>query len=330
MPRPVKHIIILIAVASILFFVFTRSEGWGFWGHKRINRIAVFTLPPQMLILFKENIEYLTEHAVDPDKRRYSDPDEASRHYIDIDRYGTYPNFDLPRRWRDAVMKYSEDTLKAHGIVPWHIQTMMFRLTEAFEKKNKSRILQTAAELGHYVADAHVPLHCTRNYNGQLTGQNGIHAFWESRIPELFGDNYDYFVGKAEYIDNVEDFIWKFVMESASQVDSVLSIERALSKQFGDDKKYSFEQRGNVMVRTYSVEFSDAYAKALNNMVERKLRKAILALGSIWYTCWVKAGSPDLQNLKYTEPTPEEIQELNALENAWKSGKMLGREHDDH
>ena len=328
--RHIKYLVISLVVLSLVALFTKQSEGWGFWGHKRINRIAVFTLPPQMLTLFKENIEYITEHAVDPDKRRYSSPDEAPRHYIDIDRYGIYPNYDLPRKWRDAVMKYSEDTLKAHGIVPWHIQNMMFRLKEAFEKKNKSRILQTAAELGHYVADAHVPLHCTRNYNGQLTGQNGIHAFWESRIPELFGDNYDYFVGKATYIDNTEEFIWNFVMESASQADSVLSIERDLSKQFSDDKKYSFEQRGNAMVRVYSAEFSDAYTKALNNMIERKMRKSILNLGSIWYTCWVNAGSPDLQNLKYTEPTPEEITEMNALENSWKGGKMLGRDHEDH
>jgi len=83
-------------------------------------------------------------------------------------------------------------------------------------------------------------------------------------------------------------------------------------------------------VRVYSAEFSDAYTKALNNMIERKMRKSILNLGSIWYTCWVNAGSPDLQNLKYTEPTPEEIAEMNALENSWKGGKMLGRDHEDH
>ncbi len=325
----IKYTIIITLSIFLLAVVVKQSEGWGFWGHMRINRIAVFTLPPQMLVLFKENIEYITAHAVDPDKRRYSNPDEAARHFIDIDRYGTYPNYDLPHRWRDAVMKYSEDTLKAHGIVPWYIQTMMLRLTDAFEKKNRNRILQTAAELGHYIADANVPLHCTRNYNGQLTGQNGIHAFWESRIPELFGDNYDYFVGKAQYIDNPEHYIWRFVMESASQADSVLNIERVLSKQFTDDKKYSFEQRGNTMTRVYSSEFSAAYEKAMDDMVERKLRKAVIAVGCLWYTCWVNAGSPDLHNLKNVEPTPEEIQEMKVLDDAWKTGKMLGREHED-
>jgi len=47
-----------------------KVERWGFYGHKRINRVAIFTLPPEMFGFYKEHIEYLTEHAVDPDKRR--------------------------------------------------------------------------------------------------------------------------------------------------------------------------------------------------------------------------------------------------------------------
>src|SRR5690606_11742694 len=47
----------------------------------------VFTLPPEMIKFYKKNIEYITEHAVDPDKRRYAVEGEAPRHYIDIDHY---------------------------------------------------------------------------------------------------------------------------------------------------------------------------------------------------------------------------------------------------
>ena len=49
----------------------------------------------------------------------------------------------------------------------------------------------------YYVGDAHVPLHTTENYNGKMTGQKGIHGFWESRLPEINADNYNFFVLKA-------------------------------------------------------------------------------------------------------------------------------------
>lgn len=318
-------IALMIALSAITTNVFS----WGFWGHMRINRIAVFTLPPQMLALYKPNIEYITNHAVDPDKRRYSNPDEAPRHYIDLDRYGAHPVDSLPHRWDDAVSKYGEDSLNAHGIVPWYVPLMLHRLTEAFKEKDKYKILHYSADIGHYIADAHVPLHCTRNYNGQLTGQTGIHGFWESRVPELFGDNYDFFIGKAEYIEHPSEYIWNVVRQSSSEVDSVLSIEKELSKQFPADTKYSFEPKGETTVRTYSKEFAAAYQERMNNMEERKMRAAIIAVGSFWYTAWVNAGKPNLSDLKDSPISPDDEKELQAMDKAWRDGKIYGPEHDE-
>ena len=101
-----KNYILLL----LLIIIGTQNTyAWGFWAHKRINRLAVFTLPPEMMPLFKDNIEFLTEHAVDPDKRRYAINDEAPRHYIDLDHYCTFPCKDFPKKWNDAVNKYTED-----------------------------------------------------------------------------------------------------------------------------------------------------------------------------------------------------------------------------
>jgi hypothetical protein len=172
-------------------------------------------------------------------------------------------------------------------------------------------------------------LHCTKNYNGQLTNQVGIHGFWESRVPELFGDDYDYFIGKAEYIDHPSEYIWKAVMKSSSEVDSVLTIERELSASFPADNKYSFEQRGEANVRNYSKEYAAAYQEKLNNMEERKMREAIIAVGSFWYTAWVNAGKPDLSDLKDSPVSAEDQQELEAMDKAWRDGKVYGRPHDD-
>src|SRR5687767_14483902 len=126
---------------------------WGFYAHRKINYYAVFMLPPQMLVLYKPNIDFLSEHAVDPDKRRYAVAGEGPRHYIDIDHYGDYPYSQLPRKWNDAVAKYSEDSLSVYGIVPWHIQVMLQRLTVAFKEKNFYGIMKNSTEIGHYIAD---------------------------------------------------------------------------------------------------------------------------------------------------------------------------------
>jgi hypothetical protein len=301
---------------------------WGFYAHQKINYYAVFLLPPEMMVLFKPNISFLSEHSIDPDKRRYAVPDEGPRHYIDIDHYGVYPYTALPRKWDDAVAKFGEDSLKQFGIVPWHVQTMLSRLTNAFKSKNFSLVMKYAAEIGHYISDAHVPLHASSNHNGQLTNQKGIHGFWESRVPELLAEKeFDFFIGKAEYIQNPGDFIWKRVLESARAADTVLAVERELTLQFADDKKYSFEERNGKTIRQYSSAFTIAYSKRLDGMVERRMRQSIYAIASFWYTAWVNAGQPDLKGMVNQKFTEADIKEFENLNKQWSAAdKMIGRE----
>lgn len=317
----------------IILFVVSHSAlySWGFFAHKKINRMAVFTLPPEMIGFYKKHIEFISEHAVDPDKRRYAVNGEAERHFIDIDNYsknGENPFETIPKKWKDAVAKFTEDTLKEHGIVPWHIDIMVKRLTEAFRQEKLAEILKISADLGHYTGDAHVPLHTTKNYNGQLTNQKGIHGFWESRIPELKADSYDYFVGRARYIEEPLEKAWTTVKTSFSAKDSVLLFEAELNAVFPSDKKYSYENRGTSQVKVYSVEYSEAYDKMLNGMVERQLREAIITVGSLWYTAWVNAGQPDLSRLENKEVAEEMKKQSAEEEKMWKMRKA--KDHKGH
>ncbi|MFZ5552660.1 MAG: zinc dependent phospholipase C family protein [Bacteroidota bacterium] len=323
----------LLSIITFSFFSRERAQAWGFYGHKRINRMAVFTLPPEMFTFYKDNIDFITEHAVDPDKRRYAVEGEAQRHYIDIDHYaksGEDPFKNVPRKWKDAVEKFTEDTLQTYGIVPWHIEVMMFRLTKAFKEENYDQVLKLSADLGHYIGDAHVPLHTTENYNGQLTNQKGIHGFWESRVPELQAEEYDYFTGKAKYIESPVDYAWEVVQESNRAVDSVLRFEKELTEKFPEDKKYSYENRGNVLVKVYSQEFTKAYSEMLNGMVERRMRQSIVAVGSLWYTAWVNAGKPDLNKYKGKKLSEEAQQQMTDEEHLFNEGKKKGRVCEDH
>lgn len=327
-----KYIIGLLIFITLIFYTQPDMYSWGFFGHKKINRMAVFTLPPEMIGFYKKNIEYITEHAVDPDKRRYSTEGEAARHYIDIDHYmhdGNDPFEIMPKQWNKAIEKFTEDTLQAYGIVPWHVNLMVMRLTKAFEEKDVDKILRVSADLGHYIGDSHVPLHTTENYNGQLTNQKGIHGFWESRIPELKAKDYDFFVGRAVYVENILEDEWATVKESFGAKDSVLEIEQKLNNEFPSDRKYAFENRGAVIMRTYSEDYSNTYHELLNGMVERRLTQSIIKVGSYWYTAWVNAGQPDLNKLMEKTPSQQLIEEDVELNKLFDNNKIKGREHEN-
>lgn len=301
----------MLAITTVLL---KQAFCWGFYAHRQINYLAVFLLPPAMLAVYKQHIDFIRVHAVDPDKRRYIVPAEAARHYIDIDRYGAYPFNALPRGWKEATALYSADTLYNYGVVPWWIQTMMHRLTDAFRQRDEGRILRTSAEIGHYIADAHVPLHVCSNHNGQLSGQEGIHAFWESRVPELLAEKeWDFFIGRAQYIADPLQFTWARVLESAAAADSVLLFDRLLTKKFPPDQKFAFEKKNDRLVRQYSEAYTRAYNSMLGDMVERRMRQAIQSVASLWYTAWVNAGQPDLSMPGNTAFSAEELEELNEL-----------------
>ncbi|MFD3003723.1 zinc dependent phospholipase C family protein [Pontibacter toksunensis] len=315
-----------VALFLLLTFLLPQlSYGWGFFAHQRINRLAVFTLPPEMIGFYKKHIRYITENAVNPDRRRYAVEWEAPRHYIDLDVYGDSALYKVPRFWQQAVEQYTEDTLQAYGIVPWHISLMKYQLTQAFKERNLDRILRLSTEMGHYVADACVPLHTTRNYNGQLTGQRGIHAFWETRLPELFSNDYDFFVGQAQYIEKPQLRAWDLVASAHTALDSVLYFEKELTHAFDEEKKYSFEVRNNLTTRVYSLAFSQAYSDKLNGQVERQMRLAIRTIASYWYTAWVDAGQPDLSTFPKAL-TAEEKQRLEMEKKEYEAGPHKPRE----
>lgn len=303
------------------------GSGWGFFSHQRINRLAVFILPPEMITFYKRNIIYIERAAVNPDRRRFAVVEEAPRHYIDLDHFGDSAWHKMPRFWKDAVAAYSEDTLKAYGILPWHINRVYYQLKDAFMVRDPEKILRLSAELGHYIADANVPLHTTENYNGQRTGQEGIHAFWESRLPELFSDGYDFLVGKAEYIENPQLAAWAAVVTAHHQVDSVLTIEKKLSQQ-REHRKYTFETKGRQTIKVYTREYSKTYHTRLRGMVEKQMRASIKMIGDFWYSAWIDAGQPALASLSDQAPSPEQLEQRKEDLRQWKQKNIRTHEHE--
>ena len=322
--------IIKVLVLSLLIGVLAPdTSAWGFYAHKEINRIAVFTLPTPLIGFYKSNIKYITEHAVDADRRRYSLAEEACRHYLDADHYEHSLPFDtIPKYWKKAIEMYTKDTLFEYGIVPWHVNYTYQQLIWTFADTSRNleqktrRILRLSADLGHYVGDLHVPLHSTSNYNGQKTNQVGIHALWESRIPPLFDTGYNYFVGRAKLYENPIDSIWKAISKSYFLVDSVLILEREATSIVGQSNKYTFISTEYATKREYSIPFCTAYNRLMGNMIEERMTKSILFLGSLWYTAWIEAGQPNLEGF----PTLD--YELEEKSKKPQQAKMIGRQEE--
>jgi hypothetical protein len=161
------------------------------------------------------------------------------------------------------------------------------------------------------------------NYDGQLTNQKGLHALWESRLPELFADHYNLYTGKARYIDNPLSQAFILCRSSFKCVDSVVKMEQQLDKSFPHDHKYSLQQRGERKVTDYSPEYCKAYHQLLKGMVERRMRTAILMVGSFWYSAWVDAGQPDLNKLIATPLTAEQKAKLDKEEDIFKGQTLM-------
>lgn len=322
----------MIRIVMVLALVCCTREVycWGFFAHEKINGYAVYLLPPEMLVLYKPAIGYLRTHATDPDKRRYLIKAEGPRHFIDLDRYGSYPFAAMPRTWKAAVEKYGEDSLMEHGVLPWRIQDVLRSLTHAFINNNTAAVLKLSADLGHYIGDAHVPLHTSSNHNGQHTNQHGIHGFWESRVPELLADKeWDFFLEKAQYIENPLEATWQIILESAKAVDSVLQFEAQLTAAVSSDQKYAFEWRKQAVIRQYSHAFTARYNRLLNGMVERRMRASVQAVANFWYTAWVNAGQPVLKPASVATTIPEPEPVLDSLAQWWKNQPVKGRSCDD-
>jgi len=283
-------LIILIVTLHSRVYSSELIKPWGFFAHKKINSMAIFTLPIEMIPFYKRHQKEIENLSVLPDQRRYIMDNEASRHYIDLDRYKID---DIRYTSWDVISKNMlQDSLVKHGIVPWHIPILYQQLKYAFARRDTIKIIKLSAEMGHYIGDLHVPLHTTSNYDGQKTGQTGLHAFWESRIPELLNEALEEWVGPATFVSNVTKSAWDWVMESHTQVKILIDKEAKLNATFKQSKKYTFEKKGNVLQKNYSVEYSRKYHQVLDHQIEDRFQSAYKHVGDIWYSAWIEAGQP--------------------------------------
>ena len=259
-----------------LLLIFIFICGWGANGHKIINRRAPFSLPPSMSFLVWS--DSLAAHASDADNRRSSDPNEAPRHFINIE---DYPEFvatgRIPQNLDSLIALHGSTFVYNTGIVPFSVMATTDSVKKYFQLHDYQKAMLKAADLGHYVGDSHQPLHLTNNYDGQFTNQSGVHARYETSLIARDSANIIYSFENAVYISNVNQTVFNYIYSNHVYVDSVLkydSIAHAIA--------------GN----TNSTTYYDLYWQLAGKFTIKLFNNASHFIASLIYTAWINAGSP--------------------------------------
>jgi hypothetical protein len=288
-----------VVLTTALLLLPSTAQAWGFEAHKFIVSRAIDILPASLKPFFDANRTFIVERSIDPDLWRNAGfTEEPPNHFLDLDAYGKFPFPDLPRAYDDAVRKHGIDKLRQNGLVPWRTHEMAGRLVRGFEALHKngpyahSDIRFFSAIIGHYVADAHVPLHAVLNYNGQLTGQFGIHNRWED---DLFIRHQKQLVispGPLRTIPHERDFIFDTLLESFQLADDVLQADK---EAIGEREVYDDKYFETFFVRTRPV-------------LEKRVNDSINAVASMITSAWERAGKPALS----ASPQPRPLQRRRA------------------
>ena len=249
--------------------------GWGASGHKIINRRSTISFPPAMSFL--NWADSLAKHSSDADFRRNADTNEAPRHYIDIDNY---PEFiaagKIPQDLDSLIALHGSNFVYDNGILPFSIMATVDSVKKYFQLRNFQKAMLHAADLGHYVGDGHNPLHITRNYDGQYTNQNGVHSRYETQLINRDTANIFYTFQNANYISNINQFVFNFLYHNYVYVDSVLkcdSIARAIAG-------------------SYNSNYYLIYWELAGNFTTMLFNNASHFIADLVYTAWVNSGSP--------------------------------------
>lgn len=264
-------------------------SSWGSTGHTMISFRINLSFNQEMS-RFNDWVFYLSEHASDADKRKRDDPAEGPKHYIDIDNYDSFvENGTIPHALEDCISEYGAGFVADNGYLPWATLAMYDSVVNCMRREDWTNAKKYAADMGHYVADGHMPMHLTRNYDGQFTGNKGIHARYEIDMIARYHDQIVYEGSPAASIDDPLAYIFSYIYANYVYMDSIL---------VADD--YATEMgNGNT---------SEQYYMALWERTEHLTRKlfsnASHAIAELLYAAWVEAGRPGDVTTAISSATP--------------------------
>jgi hypothetical protein len=252
--------------------------GWGATGHKYSNNLAIDCLPVALMPLYEANRSWITRHSVDPDEwRRDNFAAESPRHFIDLDADGLEAARTYPEDYWIAAGLLGKDKLDKNGTLPWRIAEYYGKLVRAFRSRNPRAIVEISTWLGHYVSDAHVPFHVTANYDGQLTGQKGIHVRFEVRLLDQFIKPADLKAQAASLVKDPVTAVFQWMRASLGYCPEILAADkRALQQDAG-----------------YGINYYNDFAKTARPVAVQCLEQSARDTASLWTSAWVEGGRPE-------------------------------------
>lgn len=306
---------------KVSVFVLIICASWGFLAHKTLQQVSIYQLPDALGAYFYANQEYIVQQSIRPDVRRKDDKQEDAKHYLDMDAhlFGADYKTSIPHDFNKAVAKYGLDSLRKEGLVPWEVTRVYGRLVESFKAEKRDSVLFYAADLGHYVADAHVPLHTTRNHDGQLTGQKGMHVLWESLVPEAQLQGYSLSqVEGVQYIAKPQDFIFQILLESHAMLPAMFAAEKEVRAALGEEGSFEMVEKYGRKQRYYTKAFIQAYGAKMGASIPERMLLASSRVASFWFSAWKDAGSP-----AWVKQDAQVVNALNQEKVIWKKNELI-------
>jgi hypothetical protein len=277
------------SIAAAIAFVVTlglpvRADAWGYAGHRLIMERAIALLPPELKPFFEKHRVEVVVRVVDPDQWRLTGWDDDPNHFLDFGarEYGEYPFEALPREYDKALEKFGMTVLKRNGLLPWREMEMYGYLRRTFEELKRespytvSNLVLFAPVASHYLQDAHQPFHATDNYDGQLTGQAGIHSRFERDLIERYGARLQLRPAPAATIASVRDFMFETLLKSYQRTAPILQADKEAIA--GKD--------------AYDDAYFEAFFTKVKPVLEQSLSESITATASLIVTAWEAAGRP--------------------------------------
>jgi hypothetical protein len=267
-----KIFFLFVVLTGILFL------GWGGGGHQKINSNTVMHLPSSMGDMTQVS-SILTSHASDADQRKGSDPTESPKHFLDIDAYPEFATRTISHNLDSLILKYTSYTVTKNGTLPWAIATSTDSLTAQIRRRDWSKAWLTAADLGHYVGDSYMPLHCTKDYNGstKYSGSNGIHSRYESSQISTYLQQIVVTATHARYVQNPLDSAFAIIYANNLLIDSL----------YVGDKYARDSSRSSSSTQYYML-----FWEKVGVLTTVQIQKATEQLANLIYTAWIDAGSP--------------------------------------
>jgi hypothetical protein len=279
----VRKTAVLVALAASLL-VPSPALAWGTAAHRYIMGRAIELLPPELKPFFEHYRDEVVARSVDPDLWRSVGWEDDPNHFVDfgMKELGAFPFTALPREYGAALEKFGPGMLNRIGRLPWREAEEFGNLRRAFETFNRestygpSDVVLFAPVASHYMQDAHQPFHASENYDGQLTGNHGIHARFERDLFERFRTRLHVVPAPPAPIRNVRDAAFDALLAGYQQVDAILQADSAAVA--GKD--------------TYDDAYFEAFFLKVQPILERRLAESITATAGVVVGAWDLAGRP--------------------------------------